>query len=88
LTVLWRARKAAYKADADDWIWYGILPLTAYAALGTAAVLLRSHPILSLVAIAATALILLFIGIHNAWDAVTYVAVHHIRGMEKSEDKS
>jgi hypothetical protein len=28
--------------------------------------------------IAATALLLLFIGIHNAWDTVTYIAVERL----------
>jgi hypothetical protein len=33
----------------------------------------------ALFAIAAIALLLLFLGIHNAWDSVTYIAVVHSR---------
>jgi hypothetical protein len=38
--------------------------------------------------IAAAALLLLFIGIHNAWDTVTYLAVsdhHSSKGKESTE---
>jgi hypothetical protein len=38
--------------------------------------LLRSHVVASLFGVAAVALLLLlFIGIHNAWDTVTYIAL-------------
>jgi len=29
--------------------------------------------------VAAVTLVLLFIGIHNAWDSVTYITVKHLR---------
>jgi hypothetical protein len=63
-----------YKAVLEDWIWFGALPLLTYAVLLVAAVLLIRHPLESLFAIGASAVLLLFIGIHNAWDAVTYIA--------------
>jgi hypothetical protein len=40
--------------------------------LAASAFAARSHEIGALFAVAAAALLLLFIGIHNAWDAVTY----------------
>jgi len=40
-----------------------------------AAVLLRRDPAACLFVIGAAALLLLFIGIHNAWDTVTYLTV-------------
>ncbi|MGH9618976.1 MAG: hypothetical protein ACRD45_04575 [Bryobacteraceae bacterium] len=74
-TRIWHAIKAAYKPDAGDWFWYIALPLLGYAALLAAGILFRRHPLASLDAIAAITLILLFDGIHNAWDTVTYIAL-------------
>lgn len=36
--------------------------------------------------IGATALLLLFIGIHNAWDTVTYITVEQAQTPEEPED--
>jgi len=87
LRVLWHARKAVYQADLEDWLWYGGFPIAAYAAWCTAAVLLWWRPTVALFAIAATTLFLLFIGIHNAWDTVTYLAIHHKHRPDESEPK-
>jgi hypothetical protein len=46
-------------------------------------VLLRRDPAAMLFVIGAVSLLLLFIGIHNAWDTVTYVAVVHRRRTSK-----
>jgi hypothetical protein len=78
------ARRAAYKPDAGDWAWYIVLPLIAYAALAGSALSVVKYPV-ALFTIAATTLLLLFIGIHNAWDAVTYIAVQHSR--ESKQEK-
>jgi hypothetical protein len=40
----------------------------------------------SLFAIGGTALLLLFIGIHNAWDAVTYIAQQRRSGKAESSE--
>ena len=74
--VIRRARlQTGYQMVMEDWIWHVILPLVAYAALLGAAVSLQRHVPPSLFVIGATSLLLLFIGIHNAWDTVTYLAV-------------
>ncbi len=75
LSIIWHARKTAYVPDAEDWVWYAALPLIAYGALLTGGILLRWRASSSLFVIAATTLLLLFIGIHNAWDTVTYIAL-------------
>ena len=72
-------RQTSYAPDTEDWIWYVALPLVAYATLTGVAVLLARNPMSSLFVIAATALVLLFVGIHNAWDTVTYIAVERYR---------
>lgn len=85
LNVIRHARKVtAYRPDAEDWLWYAVLPLTAYAVLAVAATFLPRHTKASLFVVAAVTLGLLFVGIHNAWDTVTYVAVQRWRGEKKS----
>jgi hypothetical protein len=56
----------------EDWLFHVLLPLAAYAMLGGAACVAYWHTRPALFVVAATAALLLFIGIHNAWDAVTY----------------
>jgi hypothetical protein len=56
----------------EDWLFHVLLPFAAYTALVAAAGAAPSHLRTALFLVAAAALLLLFIGIHNAWDAVTY----------------
>ena len=66
--------QTGYAPVLEDWLWHCAFPLIAYAALLVAALMLQRDPPHSLFVIAATALLLLFIGIHNSWDAAAYVA--------------
>lgn len=61
-----------YTPEFEDWLFHVLLPFVAYAILGASALASSSYPVEALFAVAAAALLLLFIGIHNAWDAVTY----------------
>ena len=80
LTIIRHARRqTGYSPDAEDWFWYAGLPLAAYATLLSAGLALVRQPASCLFAIAAAALVLLYIGIHNAWDSVTYIVVKHRR---------
>ena len=73
--VLWLARhRLNYQLALSDWLWYTVLPFVSYAALVVAAIVLPTQPVPALFVIAAVTMLLLFIGIHNAWDAVTYTA--------------
>jgi hypothetical protein len=85
--VFRRARgQAAYTPVWEDWLWFTILPGGAYAALTLGALFLRVSPATALFVIGATALGLLLIGIHNAWDAVTHLVIGASgRGGSKSE---
>ena len=67
-------RQTEYAPVLEDWVFHGILPPAAYGVLLASAIALPRHPETSLFVIGATALLLLFVGIHNAWDAVTYLA--------------
>jgi hypothetical protein len=64
-----------YPTPVKDWLWYAAFPLISYVALIVAAIALPANPSAALFAISAAMGALLFIGIHNAWDLVTYLAV-------------
>ncbi|HEY3112551.1 MAG TPA: hypothetical protein VGJ62_02585 [Gemmatimonadaceae bacterium] len=74
--IIRRSRRTTlYKPVLEDWIWHSVLPLVAYVLMvGSAGSLLYSST-LGLFGIAASALLLLFVGIHNAWDSATYIAI-------------
>jgi hypothetical protein len=67
-------RQKQYAAVLEDWIWHVVLPLIAYATLAAAGFALPRNPTPTLFVIGTAAVLLLFSGIHNAWDAVTYIA--------------
>src|SRR6266581_9100398 len=74
LIVLRRMRRqSGYKPVLEDWVWHQILPLIAYVTLFVGAAGLSHEQAWALFAIGAAALLLLFVGIHNAWDTVAYV---------------
>ena len=71
--VIWRMRsQTAYDPEFEDWLCHAVLPLVAYFDLAASAFAASSHLSEALFGAGAAALLLLFIGIHNAWDAVTY----------------
>ena len=74
--VVWHAiRQTDYEMVLEDWLFHCAFPLLGYALLAAAAVELPRYPLISLFLIAAIGLLLLFVGIHNAWDSVTYIAI-------------
>ena len=81
--VIRRARRPhAYRPSPEDWVWYAALPFLAYVILVVAALLFARYPEPALALIAAVTLGLVFIGIHNAWDTITYVAAGEEHGPE------
>jgi len=85
--VLRRARRQTdYQPVLEDWLWHTVFPLVSYTALLVAAILLPGHPAPALFVIAAGTVLLLFIGIHNAWDNVVYIAFELSRSQNKSQD--
>jgi len=74
--VMRRARRQTeYKPVIEDWIWYLIFPAVSYGALLIAGVMMARGRAAMLYEIAAVALALLLIGVHNAWDTVTHIAI-------------
>src|SRR5262249_23926788 len=68
------ARQKVYVPVLTDWVWHVVLPLLAYLSLLVAAIVMRRAPMESLYGVGAAELLVLFIAIHNAWDAAVYIA--------------
>lgn len=68
-------RQEGYQPVFEDWLWHAALPVVAYGALTGGAVGMTQREHESLFIIAAATLLLVFIGIHNAWDTVTFIAL-------------
>jgi hypothetical protein len=57
----------------EDWLWHTMLPFLAYAGLFLAGAMLGPASADALFVIGGATLLLVFIGIHNAWDTVTFM---------------
>ena len=75
ITFLRARRLKTYRLVFEDWLWHVGLPLVSYAVAIAAALFIRDYAHRSLFIVGFSALMLLFIGIHNAWDAVTYITI-------------
>ena len=68
-------RWTGYQPVLEDRLWHIVFPLIAYVGVLVAAMMLTSHPHPMLFIVGAAQLLLILIGIHNAWDNVTYIVV-------------
>jgi len=76
LIVIRRMRKQkAYEPTVDDWVHYAAFPLIGYFVLAVSgfAGLYSTH--WAMFGVGTAMLILLFLGIRNAWDSVLYLVV-------------
>src|SRR6476659_6587621 len=71
-------RVAGYKPVLEDWVWHVTLPFLSYIMLLVGAFALRADPTVALFVIASMAVLLVLIGIHNAWDSVTFIVVERL----------
>lgn len=82
--------QTAYRPEAEDWVFHAIIPLLAYGILAVSPFFVTPNKREPLFAIALASLLLLFAGIHNAWDAVTYHVYFHRpkhKQMETTNDR-
>ena len=87
LIVIGRARQqTGYKPVFEDWLWHTVLPLIAYALILIAASLLTRHSQRLLFLVALATLLLLFVGIHNSWDTITYFTIKASKKGKKTDD--
>jgi hypothetical protein len=82
IVQLYRNR-SRYMPAAEDWIWNALLPTLCYLVLLIAGISAPWHAPATLYATAGVSLLLLFIGIHNAWDiAVWFTAQRQPKSSE------
>jgi hypothetical protein len=80
--VLGRARRQrGYVPVFEDWLWHILLPPVAYVGVLLTGALLGRGAGAPLFMIAAATLLLLTVGIHNAWDTVTYLTLNKLRAV-------
>ena len=75
-------RRRDYSVVASDWIGHGLLPMVAYVTLFLAGFVLPNAPSGTELVIGAVTALLLFTGVRNAWDIVTYLTMEKL-----SEDR-
>ena len=78
-------RVAAYRPVLEDWLGHAIALFVAYAALLVAAILLPSNATPALFLVAAVTVLLVFDGIHNAWDIVTDLALELVPSQDNEK---
>lgn len=64
-----------YSPDVEDWTWYAIVPSVGYITLLGGAIALPASAGPALFVLAGVVVLLIFIGIRNSWDVVTYITV-------------
>jgi hypothetical protein len=72
-------RQSSYRPGFEDWLFHVVLPLAAYAVLALSAFAAQVHSREALFGVGGATLLLLFVGIHNSWDAVAYHVFFNLR---------
>ena len=80
-------QQMAFWPQFEDWLLHVVLPAVAYAllALSAAAASVRARE--ALFAVGAASPMLLFAGIHDAWDAVAYHVLVSIRNAQANDSE-
>jgi hypothetical protein len=88
LIVTRRLRRFSnYAPVLEDWLTNAAGPLLAYLALVVGAALLPGYAQAALFVTGAALALLMFLGIHNAWDVVTYTVVERVLRRDKRDSK-
>ncbi|MBV8519372.1 MAG: hypothetical protein JO197_18415 [Acidobacteria bacterium] len=85
ITAIRARRQSGYAPVLEDWLWHVGFPIGTYGVALITGTLAWRHILGALYWTAALALALLFIGIHNAWDAAVYIAT---RGKSEKDEKN
>lgn len=75
-----------YQSTMEDWLWYIAFPLLANVLLIVAAFVLPKNPSPALYIIGLAMMLLLLVGVRNAWDNVTFLAVERAHSENKSKE--
>jgi hypothetical protein len=81
------ALSSRYKPFLSDWIWNVVLPVLAYLALAVTGFILPRQVAASLYTVSGAVLLLLFIGIHNAWDVVVWMTTERHAHRERERQQ-
>jgi len=65
-------RQAAYKPGVEDWLFYVGLPFASYLLLMASPFAAPAHEREAAFAVGAAVVLMLFAGIHNSWDSISY----------------
>ena len=79
IVVLRATRQTDYQMVTEDWIWHVTFPVVAYGVQLVAGFLLLRATVVASFAVAASSLLLVYIGIHNAWDTSTFMIEERAR---------
>jgi hypothetical protein len=77
-----------YQSTLEDWSWYVALPFLAHVVLIIAAWMLIRNPALALYIVGFAMILLLMVGIRNAWDMVTFLAVERSHSQNENRNKN
>ena len=84
LRRMWRVPN--YQSTLEDWLWYMAFPLLAHVLLIVAAFVLLKNPSLAFYLVGSAMMLLLLVGIRNAWDMVTFLAVERSHSENKNRN--
>ena len=87
--VVGRMRRVPhYQSTLEDWLWYVSFPLLCHVLLIVAAFVLPENPVLALYIVGLAMMLLLLVGIRNAWDNVTFLAVERAHSENENRNKN
>lgn len=80
--------QTSYNPEFEDWMFHCVLPFAASTTLAVSAHAVHLRAYIPMFGVRGAALLLLFTGIHNAWDAATYhvFVVRPRRDAERNSD--
>ena len=73
-------RQTGYEPVFEDWLWHVGFPMVSYGTLFITGLAAYRHLTGALYFVAAVTMLLLFTGIHNAWDAAVYMSTRRGEG--------
>jgi hypothetical protein len=79
--------QSVYQPAFEDWLFHTILPLATYFVIVLSALVTPFETRKALFGVGGATLLLLFIGIHNAWDSIAYHVFGDKRNTDKREDR-
>jgi hypothetical protein len=75
-----------YVPVREDWLWHAIWPTMVYGAMFAMALLVWREPSQSIYGMAASLALLLFVGVHNAWDVAVSITAQKLKEANKEEE--